>query len=179
MAHGVQSLDLDQWINAVPDFPKPGILFRDITPLLADPMALNECLNQLQNRVEKLSPTCIVGIESRGFLFGVPLSLRLNVPFIPARKPGKLPRDTHTVSYSLEYGEDTLHIHKGDIPKGARVLLVDDLLATGGTAAACVKLIEASLAKPVGCAFVIELDGLDGRERLPNIDVISLLNYPA
>ena len=157
---------LTDYIAAVPDFPKPGILFRDITPLLAKPEAFNICLDQLQDRAVHYAPTHIVGIESRGFIFGAPLARQLHLPFVPVRKPGKLPRAIRSVTYELEYGEDTLCVHRDDLPEGARVLVVDDLLATGGTASACGSLIHQAKAEVVCFLFVIELSGLPGRSRL-------------
>ena len=170
-------IDLSSLIKAVPDFPKPGILFRDITPLLAHPEGFQECIYQLARQVEQWQPQAIVGAESRGFIFGVPLALHLKIPFIPARKPGKLPREVQTASYSLEYGEDSLEIHKDDLHSGQRVLFVDDLLATGGTANASIRLIKSLNAEVVGCAFVIELEDLKGREHLDSVPCISLLKY--
>ena len=164
-------------ITAVPDFPKPGILFRDITPLLASPEGFRDSITLLEERSAHLSPTHIVGAESRGFLFGLPLAQSLGVPFIPARKPGKLPREVASQSYSLEYGEDALEVHAEDLPQGARVLFVDDLLATGGTARACVQLIEGLGATVVGCLFLIELEGLNGREQLQGTPCIAPLCY--
>ena len=170
-------IDLSTLIKAVADFPKPGILFRDITPLLAHPEGFKECINQLADQVEDWNPQVIVGAESRGFIFGVPLAQHLGIPFIPARKPGKLPREVRSASYSLEYGEDSLEIHKDDLKADQRVLFVDDLLATGGTANAAIRLINSLDAKVVGCAFVIELEGLKGRECLESAPCISLLKY--
>ena len=170
-------IDLSSLIKAVPDFPKPGILFRDITPLLAHPEGFQECIQQLAHQVEKWQPQAIVGAESRGFIFGVPLAQHLKIPFIPARKPGKLPREVQAASYSLEYGEDSLEIHKEDVSAGQRVLFVDDLLATGGTANAAIRLIKSLGADVVGCAFVIELEGLNGRDFLDSAPCVSLLKY--
>ena len=163
-------------IVAVPDFPKEGILFRDITPLLAHPQAFQASVALLKARCEGLELTHVVGAESRGFIFGVPLAQALGLPFLPARKPGKLPRATVSASYSLEYGEDRLELHVDDLPSGARALCVDDLLATGGTAAACVELIERAGGEVVACAFLIELEALQGREALKSA-VVSLLSY--
>lgn len=170
-------IDLHSLIKAVPDFPKPGILFRDITPLLAHPEGFKECINQLADQVKEWQPQAIVGAESRGFIFGVPLAQHLGIPFIPARKPGKLPREVESASYSLEYGDDSLEIHKEDLEQNQRVLFVDDLLATGGTANAAIRLIQALGAHVVGCAFVIELEGLKGQDLLDSIPCISLLKY--
>jgi adenine phosphoribosyltransferase len=159
-------IQLTDYIAAVPDFPKPGILFRDITPMLADPQAFDICLEQLAEHATRYAPTHIVGIESRGFIFGAPLARQLNLPFVLARKPGKLPRAVHSVTYDLEYGEDTLCLHRDDLPEDARVLVIDDLLATGGTAAACGTLIKNANADVVCFLFVIELAALPGRSRL-------------
>ena len=170
-------IDLKTLITPVPDFPKPGILFRDITPLLAHPKGFQECIDQLAHHVKEWQPQAIVGAESRGFIFGVPLAQQLELPFIPARKPGKLPREVASASYSLEYGQDALEIHKADLVSGQRVLLIDDLLATGGTANAVIRVIQSLGAEVVGCAFVIELEGLNGRNQLDSIPYISLLKY--
>ena len=168
---------LSHYIAAVPDFPKPGILFRDITPLLANPSAFQLCLDQLEAKALAYQPTHIVGIESRGFIFGAPLAQRLQLPFIPARKPGKLPRAVESVTYQLEYGEDCLTLHKEDLPEGARVVVVDDLLATGGTASACGELIRRVKAEVICFLFVIELEGLAGKDRLGGISSEALLTY--
>lgn len=159
-------ITLTDYIAAVPDFPKPGILFRDITPLLASPEAFNACLDSLAERALQLSPTHIMGVESRGFIFGAPLARQLGLPFILARKPGKLPRPTYDITYQLEYGEDQLSVHREDLPPNANVLVIDDLLATGGTAEACCRLIHSAKAQVSGLLFVIELAGLQGRDRL-------------
>ena len=159
-------LTLTDYIAAVPDFPKPGILFRDITPLLAHPEAFDTCLEELRARIEPLQPTHIMGIESRGFIFGAPIARQLKLPFILARKPGKLPRETYDVTYQLEYGEDQLSVHRDDLPAEAHVLIIDDLLATGGTAEACSALVHSAEATVAGLCFVIELTALEGRQRL-------------
>lgn len=167
----------DDYIAAVPDFPKEGILFRDITPLLASAVAFKACIEDMTIQARRFNPTHIVGIESRGFIFGVPLAQALQLPFIPARKPGKLPRDVYQVSYQLEYGEDSLCIHKSDVPQQAQVLIVDDLLATGGTAAACGELIKKAGADVAGYLFAIELIGLQGADRLNYGPHHSLITY--
>ena len=172
-------MNLNQYIASVPDFPKEGILFRDITPLLANADALSYCIEQLKNKTTTWQATAIVGAESRGFIFGVLLAQALGIKFIPARKPGKLPRATYQASYSLEYGEDTLEIHQEDLNAEDRVILIDDLLATGGTAQACIKLIQSSGAEVLGAAFVIELLGIGGAEALAGCPFVSLLQYPA
>ena len=164
-------------ITAVPDFPKPGILFRDITPLLSSPEGFAEAIALLKGRCAHLGATHVVGAESRGFIFGVPLAQALGLPFLPARKPNKLPRATRRACYSLEYGEDCLELHAEDLPAGARVLFVDDLLATGGTAEACARMIEEAGAEVSACLFLIELEGLGGRARLAPRPCVSLLTY--
>ena len=171
------SFPFDDFIAAVPNFPKEGILFRDITPLLASPTAFKACLEAMEVQAKSFKPTHIVGIESRGFIFGVPLAQALNLPFIPARKPGKLPREVHRISYQLEYGEDALCIHKDDIPPHAKVLIVDDLLATGGTASACGDLVMTAGAEIAGYLFAIELVGLNGASRLNHGPHHSLITY--
>ncbi|WP_437290788.1 adenine phosphoribosyltransferase [Sorangium sp. So ce406] len=153
-------------LRSVPDFPKPGILFKDITPLLADPRALHITLDLLAQRHIGEHVDVVVGVESRGFIFGGALSARLNASFVPVRKPGKLPAATDRVAYELEYGTAELEMHKGSIKPGARVLVVDDLLATGGTAAATAELARKQGGEVVGFAFVVELDFLGGRALL-------------
>jgi len=170
-------LDLSRFIRDVRDFPKPGIVFRDITPLLQSPVALRTALDRLEEQAASLRPDVIAGIESRGFLFGVPLAVRLGVGFVPVRKPGKLPAETSRETYTLEYGEDAVEIHADAIAPGQRVLIVDDLLATGGTAGATSRLVEAADGNVVGLLFLIELSFLEGRSRLPGRNVISLLTY--
>lgn len=165
-------------IRDVPDFPKPGILFRDITPLLGSPVALRATLDLLEERFRGSALDRIVGMESRGFLFGAPLADRLGVGFAPIRKPGKLPCAVEAMTYALEYGTDTLEIHKDAIAAGQRVLVVDDLLATGGTARAAVDLVRRLGGEVVACAFVVELAGLQGRARLEGETVHSLVVYP-
>ncbi|WP_432773104.1 adenine phosphoribosyltransferase [Francisella salimarina] len=166
-------------IVAVPDFPKPGIIFRDITPLLADPEGLKITALAMAKELKAkgINPTIIAGTESRGFIFGVALAEVLGLGFVPVRKPGKLPRETYSVSYELEYGSDSLEIHKDAFKPSDSVLVVDDLLATGGTAKATVQLIEKAQANVAGLIFVIELDGLNGRKVLEGYNVSSLVKY--
>lgn len=170
-------MDLTQYIRAIPDFPKPGILFRDITPLLATPAAFREAISQLASHYRGLPIDAVAAAEARGFIFAAPLALELNAAFVPVRKPGKLPFDTHTFEYDLEYGTDTLQIHVDGVSPGQRVLLVDDLLATGGTIEACCRLVEKAGAKVVGCAFAIELKFLEGRQRIAPHEAFSLVQY--
>lgn len=172
-------LDLQPFIRAIPDFPKPGILFRDINPLLRSPEAMGEVLDQLGRVCESVKPDLIVGIESRGFIVGMPLALRQGLGFIPVRKPGKLPGAVIGLDYALEYGSDRLEIQADACADGQRILVVDDLLATGGTAAATGRLVEQAGGTVVGFAVVIELVGLNGRRQLPpDAQVTSVLTYP-
>lgn len=164
-------------IRAVPDFPQPGILFRDITPLLADPRGFHIVLDALAHRFVGEHIDAVVGIESRGFIFGGALAARLNASFVPVRRPGKLPSRTDKVSYSLEYGESELEMHRDTLAEGAQVLIVDDLLATGGTAAAAAELVDRQGAQVHAFAFVIELEALGGRGRLEPTPVVSVLKY--
>lgn len=170
-------MDLKNYIRDVPDFPKPGILFRDITPLLAEPRAFRYAIDRFAEHFRGSEPTAILAAESRGFIFAAPLAMALNAAFIPVRKPGKLPGQTRQFKYDLEYGTDSLEIHIDAINADSRVLLIDDLLATGGTIEACVKLAEQSGAKVLGCGFLVELTFLNGRERLRDYDVMSLISY--
>jgi adenine phosphoribosyltransferase len=170
-------MNISDYIRAVPDFPKPGILFRDITPLLAAPKAFRATIDQLAEKYRHESIDVVAAAEARGFIFAAPLALQLNVGFVPVRKPGKLPCDTHSAEYALEYGTDRLQIHVDGIAPNQRVLIVDDLLATGGTVEACCGLVEKSGAKVVGCAFIIELVDLRGAERLKAYQPFSLLKY--
>jgi adenine phosphoribosyltransferase len=172
-----QTPELKSFIRDIPDFPKPGILFRDITPLLASAEGFRECVRQLAERYKHEKIDAIVAAEARGFIFAAPLALELNAGFVPIRKPGKLPFDTHSFHYELEYGTDTLEIHVDGVTAGQRVLVVDDLLATGGTMQACCKLLERIGANIVGCAFVIELEFLKGRETIAPYEAFSLLRY--
>ena len=164
-----------QYIRAVPDFPQPGILFRDITPLLAEATAFAHALDWLTEQCE--SADAIVGIESRGFILGAPIAQRLNRPFVPIRKAGKLPADTIARSYDLEYGSATIEMHADALDSGARVALVDDLLATGGTAEASLQLLLQAGAEVSAVIFLIELAALNGRDRLQPHDIASMLVY--
>ncbi|MDH4457922.1 MAG: adenine phosphoribosyltransferase [Nevskia sp.] len=164
-------------IHDVPDFPKPGIVFKDITPLLEDAAGFRTCIEALAARVSPHRPDALVAIESRGFIFGAPLALQLGLPLIVVRKPGKLPRKTESVAYQLEYGEDRLEVHADAIVAGRRYALIDDVLATGGTAEAVIRLI-ARLGGQMACAaFPLELGFLDGRARLAGTAVESLVCY--
>ena len=169
--------DLKSFIRSVPDFPLPGVLFRDITPLLHNPAAYQYTIDTLVQRIEPLRPDAIVAIESRGFLFGAPIAMKLGVPFVPVRKAGKLPAERMSVEYALEYGDSQLDIHVDALERGQRAVIVDDLLATGGTAAATARLVEMLDASVAAFAFVIELAFLHGRERLRDHDVITLVRY--
>jgi adenine phosphoribosyltransferase len=164
-------------VRAIADFPIPGILFRDITPVLADARAFHAVIDAFVARFVGERLDAIVAIESRGFIFGAALAARLNVSFVPVRRPGKLPAATDRVRYKLEYGTAELEMHKDALPKGARVVVIDDLLATGGTAKAASKLVKQRGASVVAYAFVIELSGLPGRAALGNIPVVSLIRY--
>jgi adenine phosphoribosyltransferase len=164
-------------VRDIPDFPQRGILFRDITPILADPRAFHITLDAMAERFIGQHVDAIVAVESRGFIFGGALAARLNASFVPVRKPGKLPAATDRVAYALEYGKGELEMHCDALPSGARVVVVDDLLATGGTAAASGELVRKQGANLIAYAFVIELEGLAGRSRLTPVPVVSLIQY--
>ena len=170
-------MELKNLIREIPNFPKSGIIFRDITTLLSNTDGLHYTIDILTEKCLEFKPDYVVGIESRGFIFGMPLAYQLNVGFIPVRKPGKLPAEVYSVSYDLEYGQDSLEVHQDAMPAGSRVLVIDDLLATGGTAEATTQLIEKAKCNLVGFAFVIELKELGGREKLPKVPIISLIEY--
>jgi adenine phosphoribosyltransferase len=165
------------FVRDVPDFPKEGILFRDITPLLANAEAFGEAVTAMAQPILTLQPTHVLGLESRGFIFGSALAQKLGVGFVPARKPGKLPLPTHSESYGLEYGTDALEIHKDAFKPGDRVLIVDDVMATGGTAAAAQRLIQRTGAHAVALTVFIELTSLPGREKVEGLPVFSVLRY--
>jgi adenine phosphoribosyltransferase len=169
--------DLAAHIRDIPDFPKPGILYKDITPLLLDAEALSQAITELADWARPLNVDYVVAAEARGFILGAAIARELGAGFVPARKPGKLPHETVSAEYILEYGVDALEMHADALADGARVLLHDDLLATGGTAQALAELIESAGATIVGCAFLVELAFLGGRERLQGYDVHALLTY--
>ncbi|MFT4710593.1 MAG: adenine phosphoribosyltransferase [Bacteroidia bacterium] len=171
------SNSIESYIRDVPDFPKPGIVFKDITPLLASPEGLKQSIDLLAELVDPDSYDVIAGIESRGFIFGVPLATKLGKGFVPIRKPGKLPFTRESVSYELEYGTDTVEIHTDALEGTPRVLIVDDLLATGGTMAAAIELIRKVGGTPVACALVIELSFLPGRAKLDGVPAHALVTY--
>lgn len=164
-------------VRAVPDFPSPGILFRDITPVLANPKAFHMVIDAFVERFIGEEIDAVVAIDSRGFIFGAPLASRLNTRFVPARKPGKLPCETVSVEYALEYGRASLELHRDALPEGSNVVVIDDLLATGGTAGAAGELVLAGGATVVAYAFLIELDALGGRAKLEPTPVVSLVHY--
>jgi adenine phosphoribosyltransferase len=170
-------MDLKRYIRDVPDFPEPGIMFRDITPLLQSAEALQYVAVRLTEHFQGAGVDAVVGVESRGFLFAAPLALNLGVPLVPVRKPGKLPAAHMTVEYALEYGTGELDIHSDALTRGQSTVIVDDLLATGGTALAAAKLVEMLGARVSALAFVVELADLGGRERLSDYDVFSLAVY--
>ncbi|MFH1920449.1 MAG: adenine phosphoribosyltransferase [Planctomycetota bacterium] len=170
-------LKLTDYIRSIPDFPKPGILFRDITPLLASPGALRQAVHQMAEHFRGRGIEVVAAAEARGFLFAAPLALELNAALVPIRKPGKLPSETMSHTYDLEYGTDTLEIHADAVAAGAKVLVVDDLLATGGTVEACCRLVEKAGGKVAACAFLIELVGLGGARKLGPYEHVSLIRY--
>jgi adenine phosphoribosyltransferase len=170
-------MDFKKYIADIPNFPIEGILFRDITPLMANGKVFRAATDQMVQFAKEVKADLIVGPESRGFIFGCPVSSALEIGFVPVRKPGKLPRETVSYSYALEYGKNELHVHKDAITPGQRVLIVDDLLATGGTVEATIKLVEQLGGVVVGCAFLIELNALEGRKVLKGYKVFSLINY--
>lgn len=170
-------MDLARYIRDIPDFPKPGILFKDITPLLASPEAFRETINVIASHYRDRAIDAVAAAEARGFIFAAPLAMELHKPFVPLRKPGKLPYQTHALQYDLEYGSAELHVHVDGFAPGARVLLVDDLLATGGTMAASCQLIERAEAKVASCVVLVELTFLKGRDKLQPHEVFSVIRY--
>ncbi len=169
--------NIKKYIKDVSDFPKKGIVFKDITPLLMNPKALQQVIDMWVSRFKKSKINKVVAMESRGFLFGVPVALKLKAGFVPVRKPGKLPRKTISQSFSLEYGKDKLEIHRDAIKKGDRVLIIDDVLATGGTAEAVTKLVEKLGGKVKSLAFLMELSFLNGRSKLKRYNISSHIKY--
>jgi len=172
-----ESIHLEKYIRSIPDWPKKGILFRDITPLLADPKAFAAATDALCAGFTGEGIDCVAGVEARGFIFGAAVARKLGVGFVPIRKKGKLPFETESVSYDLEYGTDTLEVHSDAVNKGEKVLMVDDLLATGGTMSAACKLIEKIDGQIVGISFLIELTELAGREKLTGYKINACLSY--
>ncbi|MHB8141306.1 MAG: adenine phosphoribosyltransferase [Vulcanimicrobiaceae bacterium] len=170
-------MELERLIRAIPDFPIPGILFRDITPLLQDAQGYRAAVDLFVERFQGRGIGRVVAIESRGYMFGAPLAVAIGAGFVPVRKPGKLPHSRLAESYALEYGTNSLEIHEDAVDAGERVIVVDDLLATGGTAAATRRLLERLGAKIEAFAFLIELDGLNGRAALPDAEIVSFLHY--
>ncbi|MGR3310913.1 MAG: adenine phosphoribosyltransferase [Candidatus Brocadiales bacterium] len=170
-------ISIKQLIRDIPDFPKKGIIFKDITPLLQDPNGLKEITEIISEHYNDKNIDLITGAEARGFIIGAAVAHKLGVGFIPIRKPGKLPYKTASITYQLEYGTDILEMHKDAIKPGQNILMVDDLLATGGTMAACCKLVESMEGNIVGCAFIIELAFLNGRKALQGHDIFSLIQY--
>ncbi len=171
-----QALDLRDYIRDIPDFPKPGIIFKDITPLLADGDAFCATISEMACHVPR-ETDALVGIESRGFIFGAGLAQQMCIGLVPVRKPGKLPADIHSIEYELEYGVDRLEIHRDALSSGHKVVIVDDLLATGGTVRATVDLVRQLGAEVVACLFVVELLALGGREKIPDVPTYSLITY--
>jgi adenine phosphoribosyltransferase len=172
-----RTVDLRAHVRDIPDFPEPGIVFKDITPLLLDPGALRESIDRLADYAAERDVECVVAAEARGFILGGAVAARIGAGFIPARKPGKLPHEVASVEYQLEYGVDTIEIHRDALAHGTRVLVHDDVIATGGTARACCDLVEQAGGVVAGCAFAIELSFLRGRARLAPHDVHSLIAY--
>jgi adenine phosphoribosyltransferase len=177
MTVNLAELKLSDYIRSIPDFPKPGILFRDITPLLASPDAFWTAIIDMAKPFRRDGIDVVAAAEARGFIFAAPLALELNAALVPIRKPGKLPFDTEAFTYDLEYGSDTLEIHSDAITAGSRVLVVDDLLATGGTVEACCRLVEKVGGVVAGCAFLIELVDLKGVQKISQYKTISLVKY--
>jgi adenine phosphoribosyltransferase len=173
----VTTVDLRSKIREVPDFPTPGVGFKDITPLLADPAALRHTVGALADWVAERKPDLVLGAEARGFILGAAIAAQAGVGFVPARRPGKLPPETVSASYELEYGENSLELHPEPIRAGARVVIHDDVLATGGTVEAICGLVEGVGGEVVGACFIIELTFLGGRERLAGLDLHSLISY--
>ena len=170
-------MDIKSLIRDIPDFPKPGIVYRDITTLLQNSEGLNYVIDHFANHYSQQKIDYVVGIESRGFIFGAPIAYKLGAGFVPVRKAGKLPAEIHSVEYKLEYGSDTLEIHQDALQPNSRILVVDDLIATGGTAAATAALIDKLGCSLIGFAFIIELLALEGREKLPNASIQSMVTY--
>ena len=168
---------IEEYVRSIPDFPEPGIIFRDVTSILQDAEGLHLAIDLMQEKLKDVDFDVVVGPESRGFIFGVPIAYNLHKPFVPIRKKGKLPRETVSVSYDLEYGSAEIEMHKDSIKPGQKVVIVDDLIATGGTIEAAIKLVEQLGGEVVKVVFLMELAGLKGRERLNGYDVASVICY--
>lgn len=169
---------IEEYVRSIPDFPEPGIIFRDVTSVLQDAEGLRLSIDLIQEKLKGVDFDIIVGPESRGFIFGVPVAYNLHKPFVPIRKKGKLPCETASIEYALEYGTAEIEIHKDAVKEGQKVVIIDDLMATGGTNEAMIKLIEDLGGKVVKCVCLIELAGLEGRKRLADYDVDSVIVYP-
>lgn len=169
---------IEEYVRSIKDYPKPGIIFRDVTSVLQDADGLHQSIDLMQEKLKDVEFDIVVGPESRGFIFGVPIAYNLHKPFVPVRKKGKLPCETVSVEYDLEYGSATIEIHKDAIKPGQRVVIIDDLIATGGTNEAIIKLIESLGGVVVKCVFLMELAGLEGRKKLEGYDVDSVIVYP-
>lgn len=177
MSSNAESKELESWIRDIPDFPQKGVLFKDITPLLQDGAAFHTAIEQLAGHYAASGINKVIGVESRGFIFGAPLAYMLHCGFVPVRKFGKLPAKTVSVEYALEYGTNVVEIHTDAIKPGERVLIVDDLLATGGTVSAAIELVEKLGGQIAGIAFLVELSFLKGREQLKDYDVFAVIEY--
>ena len=169
---------IEEYVRTIPDFPEKGIMFRDITTVLSDAEGLHLAIDEMKHLLDNVEYDVVAGTESRGFIFGVPIAYSCNKPFVPIRKKGKLPCETVEATYDLEYGQATIEMHKDSIKPGQKVVLVDDLIATGGTIEAAIKLVEELGGKVVKVIFLMELAGLKGRERLKGYDVASVISYP-
>ncbi|MDY2789345.1 MAG: adenine phosphoribosyltransferase [Lachnospiraceae bacterium] len=169
---------VEDYVRTIPDFPEKGIMFRDITTVLSDAEGLHLAIDEMKHLLDNVEYDVVAGTESRGFIFGVPIAYSCNKPFVPIRKKGKLPSETVEATYDLEYGQATIEMHKDSIKPGQKVVLVDDLIATGGTIEAAIKLVEELGGKVVKVIFLMELAGLKGRERLKGYDVASVISYP-
>lgn len=168
---------LEEYVRSIPDFPEPGVIFRDVTSVLQDADGLHLAIDAMQEKIQDIHPDVIVGLESRGFVFGMPLAYNLHTPFVLVRKKGKLPCETIQASYDLEYGSATIEIHKDSIKPGQKVVIVDDLIATGGTVKAAIQLVEQLGGEVVKVLFLMELAGLHGRDKLQGYDVESVISY--
>lgn len=169
---------IEEYVASIPDFPEQGVIFRDVTSVLQDAEGLHLAVDLMQKKLEDIDFDVVVGPESRGFIFGMPIAYNLNKPFVPARKKGKLPRETVSLEYELEYGTESIEIHRDAIKPGQKVVIIDDLIATGGTTEAVAKLIEGLGGEVTKILFLMELEGLNGRERLKNYNMSSVIKYP-